>query len=175
MMVLFQLVEGFSTERASMETRRNLLKQIAKDNGITLDKAELSRNIDLQEKNEELKDRDGAAAVGDAFDSDNDGSSAMCRSEDEEIIENPSEYTEQKKGREPLLWEKLRQRFAKIKQPFFVLSAFAFMFIMISVFISCIVSNFLFIQVSTAFVFIFLLLKIFIQVVEIFCILASCN
>ncbi|KAL1566589.1 IST1-like protein [Salvia divinorum] len=98
-----KLVEGLSTERASIETRQNLLVQIAKDNGITLAKAELSRNIDLQVENEELKDipmkddyhevalavhRDDAAAAVDAFDSD-----------DEEIIENPNEYTVQKNAK----------------------------------------------------------------------------
>ncbi|XP_047969837.1 IST1-like protein [Salvia hispanica] len=106
-----KLVEGLSTERASMETRQNLLKQIAKENGITL---ELSRNIDLQEESEDLKDipmkddyhevapaagdaidSDGAVAAGDAFDSDDDGFNAMCGSDDEEIIENLNVYNVQ--------------------------------------------------------------------------------
>ena len=109
--ISLQLVEGLSTERASMETRQNLLKQIAKENGITL---ELSRNIDLQEESEDLKDipmkddyhevapaagdaidSDGAVAAGDAFDSDDDGFNAMCGSDDEEIIENLNVYNVQ--------------------------------------------------------------------------------
>lgn len=103
MIISLQLVEGLSTERASMKTRQNLLKQIAKENGITL---ELSRNIDLQEESEELKDipmkddyHEVAPVAGDVFDSDDDGSSAMCRSDDEEIIENLNEYNVQENAK----------------------------------------------------------------------------